>query len=448
LYSDEGLVGEYDASGNPIRSYGYKPNGLWGTNPQFLKVGTNYYFYHNDQLGTPQKLTGETGAVVWSADYTSFGKASVDAGSTITNNLRFAGQYYDDESGLHYNWHRYYDPTTGRYLRTDPLGFMGGDANLYAYVWNDPVNWSDPSGLIPLDTLLDIIYIGIDIYNIATDICSRGEHVRSLGLDLLGMMLPYATGLGKAYRATKIHAPCFVEGTPVETESGLKPIEEVKVGDLILSRDEKTGERSFKKALATYETPDQWIIEIQLDSEDGGTETIGATAEHPFWVKARGWVGAGDLLPGDEVFTSQGGWIKVSGSTWLSKRQTVYNLEVEDYHTYFVGESGAWVHNMCAMPPRKTFKKRYIELVDDARDIYDANVTVQRNGKDLFRVHQPSSGHGTNVTQIVRRPRPSDGLVFETPREVPVRRTHVKQLEKALDPGNSKYTVRTRRGRR
>jgi RHS repeat-associated protein len=60
--------------------------------------------------------------------------------------LRFAGQYYDGESGLHYNWQRYYDPKTGRYLRPDPIGFNGGDENLYAYVWNDPINWVDPSG--------------------------------------------------------------------------------------------------------------------------------------------------------------------------------------------------------------------------------------------------------------------------------------------------------------
>jgi RHS repeat-associated protein len=60
--------------------------------------------------------------------------------------LRFAGQYYDGETELHYNWWRYYDPKIGRYLRPDPIGFNGGDENLYAYVWNDPNYWVDPSG--------------------------------------------------------------------------------------------------------------------------------------------------------------------------------------------------------------------------------------------------------------------------------------------------------------
>jgi len=79
--------------------------------------------YHNDHLGTPQKMTASNGAVVWSAKYSSFGKAQVDPESTVVNNLRFPGQYFDGESGLHYNWHRYYDPGTGRYLRVDPLAF-------------------------------------------------------------------------------------------------------------------------------------------------------------------------------------------------------------------------------------------------------------------------------------------------------------------------------------
>ena len=58
----------------------------------------------------------------------------------------YAGQYYDAETGLHYNYHRYYDPKLGRYLRADPIGLEGG-INLYAYVQNNPVNWFDPLGL-------------------------------------------------------------------------------------------------------------------------------------------------------------------------------------------------------------------------------------------------------------------------------------------------------------
>jgi len=53
----------------------------------------------------------------------------------------------DTESGLYYNWHRFYDPETGRYISADPIGFRGGDVNLYSYVWQDPINWIDPWGL-------------------------------------------------------------------------------------------------------------------------------------------------------------------------------------------------------------------------------------------------------------------------------------------------------------
>jgi len=153
LYSDEGLIGEYDASGSLEKGYGWKPNGIWGTDPVFMTEGGSYYFYRNDHLGTPQKLIDENGNVVWSAEYTAFGEAIVDPASTVENNLRFPGQYFDEETNLHYNLSRYYDPETGRYTQIDPIGFAAGDINLYRYTANNPVLYKDPQGrFVPLVT--------------------------------------------------------------------------------------------------------------------------------------------------------------------------------------------------------------------------------------------------------------------------------------------------------
>jgi RHS repeat-associated protein len=78
--------------------------------------------------------------------YSSFGEADVQV-ETVVNNLRFPGQYYDDETGLHYNFQRYYDPKIGRYLRVDPMKFEGGDVNLYTYARHNPLTRIDPFGL-------------------------------------------------------------------------------------------------------------------------------------------------------------------------------------------------------------------------------------------------------------------------------------------------------------
>jgi RHS repeat-associated protein len=107
--------------------------------------GQKIFYFVNDHLGTPQKLIDENGDVVWSADSEPFGKADVYI-NAYANNFRFMGQYYDEESGLHYNYHRYYDPKLGRYLTPDPIGLAGG-INLFAYAGNDPVNATDPFGL-------------------------------------------------------------------------------------------------------------------------------------------------------------------------------------------------------------------------------------------------------------------------------------------------------------
>ena len=159
LYNAEGLIAEADATGQVTKTYGYAPASTFSTNPLWLKAAAigsqtqSYYYYQNDHLGTPQKLTNQSGVVVWSATYDGFGKATVDPASTVTNNLRFPGQYADAETGLHYNWNRYYDSSTGRYTTIDPIGLRGGK-NLYTYVGGNPVNGIDPLGLLQVPEII------------------------------------------------------------------------------------------------------------------------------------------------------------------------------------------------------------------------------------------------------------------------------------------------------
>ncbi|WP_418128701.1 RHS repeat-associated core domain-containing protein [Variovorax sp. 375MFSha3.1] len=112
-------------------------------------------FYQCDHLGTPRDLTDHEGRVGWSAQYKAWGEAREvisEAGrrAGIVNPIRFQGQYFDAETGLHYNRYRYYDPASGRYVSPDPLGLAGG-LNLYAYVGGNPVRGIDPLGLVDIN---------------------------------------------------------------------------------------------------------------------------------------------------------------------------------------------------------------------------------------------------------------------------------------------------------
>jgi RHS repeat-associated protein len=93
-------------------------------------------------------MTGGTKAVVWDAVYRPFGEVHAITGSA-SNNLRFPGQYFQLEAGLHYNWHCHYEPTLGRYLQADPLEFVGGPA-LYSYARSRPTTEIDPDGQVPV----------------------------------------------------------------------------------------------------------------------------------------------------------------------------------------------------------------------------------------------------------------------------------------------------------
>jgi hypothetical protein len=136
----------------------------------------------------------------------------------------------------------------------------------------------------------------------------------------------------------------------VATPRGLVPIEQLVAGDLVLTAGDSTGDPAWGRITTTFSTPDQNVLELELvDAASGTRAAIQSTGEHPYFVRHRGWAPAHTLLPGDEVFTSRGGWLRVAGATWIAAKQAVYNLEVGTYHSYFVGEVGAWVHNQC--PP-------------------------------------------------------------------------------------------------
>jgi RHS repeat-associated protein len=147
VYDEQGqLIGEYDSQGNPIQETIY----LGNLPVAVIKQG-NVYYIHADQLNTPRLITDVANSALWTWESDPFGKTAANEdpdgdGVNFTYNLRFPGQYYDQESGLHYNYLRDYDPGTGRYVESDPIGMAGG-ADTYAYVLNNPLSYVDSLGL-------------------------------------------------------------------------------------------------------------------------------------------------------------------------------------------------------------------------------------------------------------------------------------------------------------
>ena len=139
---------------------------------------------------------------------------------------------------------------------------------------------------------------------------------------------------------------CFTAGTLIETKDGLKAVETFTGGELIWTRNDITLEYGYRPVIATKATPDQPIFQVTVKNHQGDIETLQTTAEHPFWIKDSGWLKASLLEQGMILLDRNNQEVEVLSQFLIPNHtDTVYNIEVDDFHTYHVGRLGVWVHN-------------------------------------------------------------------------------------------------------
>ncbi|MBI1811848.1 MAG: RHS repeat-associated core domain-containing protein [Nitrospirae bacterium] len=156
LYDNEDIVTEYDGTGAVAARYTHGP-GI--DEPLRIKKGGANYYYHADALGSIKTMTDSTGSAVKTYIYKAYGTIASQTG-TLIQPYNFTGREYDSEIGMYYYRGRYYYPSRGRFISKDPIGFGGGDVNLYRYVGNNPVNFTDPFGLDRYNPCKDLPLLG------------------------------------------------------------------------------------------------------------------------------------------------------------------------------------------------------------------------------------------------------------------------------------------------
>jgi RHS repeat-associated protein len=331
-YNNTGLAAELNAQGQVVRSYGYSPYSAFTSDPLFLRQEGQYYFYVTDHRGSPVTLVTPLGEEVWSAQYDELGKASV-LKNIVGNPLRNPGQYEDVETGLYYNFRRYYDPETARYITADPLGLDGG-INRYLYAEGDPVNSFDPTGEIA-----PIIARGLIC--MAVDYILSGGCTPSLTEAITCFVGPFRKlpnlGCGGGGRKNS-----FTGDTLVATRSGLKPISEIVEGEEVLSYSEWDGKQVYSRVDDIITGEEIYsLVGITLSNGD----TLEATPGHPFFIKDIGWIEAEVLEVGNLLKLSDGRYVAIGDIQKISRFVRVYNLSVAKTNTYYIGNDQVLVHN-------------------------------------------------------------------------------------------------------
>lgn len=191
---------------------------------------------------------------------------------------------------------------------------------------------------------------------------------------------------------------CFPAGTLVDTESGKVPIERIKIGTRVWAFDEATGATSLKEVTQTVERECDHTIEIHTEQE-----TIETTAEHPFYT-SEGWKDAADLQVGDNIVTKDKQEIEIRETKFRYESRRVYNFEVAEWHTYFVGTLAWVVHNATPGKCATDIIKKTLTKGEGKVGTYKSLSKAGKKGDNITAHHIPSDGYmkGKNAKGYTR----------------------------------------------
>ena len=205
---------------------------------------------------------------------------------------------------------------------------------------------------------------------------------------------------------------CFIAGTMVLTTAGLVAIERLKAGDVVISTNPDTLETASKTVLETYVRKVDKLVHLTINGEE-----IVTTDNHPFYVQGRGFINAGSLLVGDKLISVNGEdlFVEKHRVEEFDEPVDVYNFQVEDYHTYFVGDCAVWVHNASSdynlIEPDKYTELSESEMriilsdrglddtaVQDMIDSFDGPIySREGNLGEVFTITEASAGDASGI---------------------------------------------------
>jgi RHS repeat-associated protein len=323
---------------------------------QTQAANDSYYLY--DGLGSTRALSDSTGTVTDSYNYESFGSVLNQTGST-ENDYLFTGEQYDSGLDNYYLRARYYDQNVGRFTQMDT--WMGNNSDpvtlhKYLYANANPVNYTDPTGNFSLvsfeaaNTIRGIlaettVQVGFSILDSAFSDGGEASGPNFVGAGIAAIGGPASFKLLKMLSG-KFRKACnsFDADTEVWTEEGIKHILGLEIGDKVWAYNEETGELELQDIVHLIQREgDYQLIELSV-----GDETIKTTANHPFYVKAIEsweWKNASELKAGDIVKDQQGNGLAVVAINTKLHNGKVFNLTVDNVHTYLVGKQGVVAHN-------------------------------------------------------------------------------------------------------